>query len=182
MGGLWKMILGAGGGPLRLAKWSVALSVIASSGAGASSACLQVSLGDSKAAFMQALAPRLAAVGVISIVRAGSPAGGVERYRLIGAPRVSLLVREENDVLVEIGASTLTLADQGDSEIQLEIAAFALARYSYQLEGAVLQKLITSAAKHPGAGGWTESFGPASASFTRSGDGLTVKVGKAICN
>lgn len=158
---------------------AVLAAVVLAGPAGAAAACHDALMPFSSLQFRRALLPELRDIGITGF-------GRTQPYRdatisvLLGTD-VNLVVREQDDLAIEIGAEVPLPAEP------LELARFnallshVASRLTGEAEAPVRARLLTSILTHAMPGTWTESVGSAVLAYARGPDSLLAKLRLRKC-
>lgn len=142
-------------------------------------ACVTHPTTETAQGYTSALLKRMRALGVRDVGRV-EPTGNGDHYAVVGAA-FSVFLQADGAKLKEIGLVLSEPAGRGETDKLLTATAFTLARLSGTPEPTVRKQIAVDSADHA-SGSWNETFGPAVAVFTRSGDGTVVKAGLLSCD
>jgi hypothetical protein len=145
---------------------------------GAEPACERRVLGETAASFMEALAARLQSIGVAGLVRVSRSEEGAEIYALAGSD-VNVVVVSENGMLAEV-RTVVASPTKAETDRQLTVAAFTVARLSGETESGVKARLYASLSAR-GNEAWTERWDDIAAVVTRGAARRLIKVLQGVC-
>ncbi len=129
--------------------------------------------------FRRSLGPELRALGITGF-------GRTQPYRdatisvLLGTD-VSLIVREQDDLAIEIGAELPLPAEPLEIAKFNALVAHVASRFSDEPEPLLRERLLASTEARTGAGAWRDTSGPVLISYSRASDALLAKLRLQKC-
>lgn len=129
--------------------------------------------------FRRALGPDLRGLGITGFGRT-QPYRDATVSTLLGTD-VTLIVREQDDLAIEIGAEVPLPAEPTELARFNALMAHVAARFAGADEAAVRARLLRSVASHGAPDAWTETEGPVVIAYTRAGDALLAKLRLRSC-
>lgn len=156
-----------------------AVLVVLGSIGGAAAACHDALMPFSGLQFRRSLGPELRDLGITGF-------GRTQPYRdatisVFLSSEVSLIIREQDDLAVEIGAELPLPAEPIELAKFNALVSHVASRFSGEAEPQVRARLLASTLAHGAPGPWNESSGPAVLSYTRSSDSLLAKLRLQKC-
>jgi hypothetical protein len=173
----------AGGAGSTFAGWLRRLSVVACASGltlPAQADCHRGLFGTTGLDYRRSLQAELRGIGITGF-------GRTQPYRdstisLFLGSDVSLILREQDDVVSEIGVAVPQPAEP------LEVARFnalvshAASRFSGENEAQLRARLLASLGLHPGAGAWDEASDKVRLAYRRDGQALIAKLSIETCS
>ena len=148
-------------------------------GATAAPVCHDAPMPMSSLDFRRALGPDLRGLGITGFGRT-QPYRDATISTLLGTD-VSLVVREHDDLAVEVGAEVPLPAEPTELARFNALVAHVAAHFAGTDETAVRARLLQSVLTHAGPGAWTETDGAVVIGYTRAADALLAKLRLQSC-
>lgn len=163
--------------PFRIAAF--ALLVAMASVGGAAAACHDALMPFSSLQFRRSLGPELRDLGITGF-------GRTQPFRdatisVFLASEVSLVIREQDDLAVEIGAEVPLPAEAVELAKFNALVSHIAFRLSGEAEPALRAKLLASILAHGTPGPWQETSGPVVIRYSRAADALVAKLHLQKC-
>lgn len=154
-------------------------ALLAGAAAPAGAACHDALMPFSSLQFRRTLLPELRAIGITGF-------GRTQPYRdatisvLLGT-EVSLVIREQDDLAIEIGAQVPQPAEPLELAKFNALVSHVASKLSGEDEASVRARLLASTLTHATPGTWSEMVGSAVVSYARAPDSLLAKLRLQKC-
>lgn len=149
-------------------------------GGGAAAECHDALMPFSGLQFRRSLGPELRSLGITGF-------GRTQPYRdatisVFLSSEVSLVIREQDDLAIEIGAEVPLPAEPVELAKFNALVSHIASRLSGEPEAPLRARLLDSTLSHAAPGQWSETAGPAMVGYTRGPDVLLAKLRLRTCD
>lgn len=157
----------------------LAAAILAGLAGTATAACHDALMPFSSLQFRRSLLPELRDIGITGF-------GRTQPYRdatisvLLGT-EVSLVIREQDDLAIEVGAQVPLPADPLELAKFNALVSHVASRISGEAEAPARARLLQSILTHAAPGAWTETVGRAVVTYARTADSLLAKLRLQTC-